>query len=347
MPYLVVGVALLALGLISIAGHLALYAGRLPLWALFESLGSILMVGGVLASLTYDDPETPLTSAAATDGEFVLVPRHEWLSWQRLLAGRVQEAERSLSGNAPLPSGTATAAEPPVAGGLRVTSPVSQTPPSGGRGLPDSEGVPYGSGAVHPERPTERSLSLPSPRLELLHEFIERIEKELDALGEERPTPGTPGRPPQTSPSILEGTPGEPPLDPRRAPEVRGPTDPPTRRSVPLPMDPGPSLESGRSGQGTWHPSSPPPSAEGSSLPTPEGPRPSALPVAQKAQASHGEHERLTCAGCGSRFPATGSVTCEACGLPFCRACQDQTRFHGRARLCPLCSMLLREASNE
>lgn len=149
---------------------------------------------------------------------------------------------------------------------------------------------------------------------------------------------------------LSEGGPFGPPPDSGRltgngVPQGRPTPTADTQRGFPH-GDPGTNLEGMPRG-----PAAPGPSSDRLALDEPSGPPPGdprTWPrlIAREVRAGPTEPRTNTCVGCGTHFPAQDSVTCEACGFPFCSVCQSRERGQEHSPLCPICAMLLRESGN-
>jgi hypothetical protein len=341
MPYLVVGVALLALGLFSIVGHIPLYAGRLPLWILLEGTGSILMVGGVLSALTYESDGSGEAGLGTADGEFILVPRAEWLA----LTQQREGVDRPREGMPPSLHGTPADRRTPENGEATVT-PLGPSAPPAIPAIWGEDSLVSEGATERPTRPAERADVNPRLEQEPLRGFIEAIERELGSLAAKQVEAEGPKNPPTAIPTGPKDNSSGP------APEIglpERPEGPAPRTGTPptaVPIDPRPDIRARDPPQGGTDGKEAPPTLDqspGRVL----GARPARPHLNVPGRITgRGELKAIICGGCGTRFPARDSITCESCGFPFCRTCQQGERVQGQGRLCPVCAMLLRDSAN-
>ena len=344
MPYLVVGVAILGLGIYSVVGQLAFYAGRVPLWILFAGVGSTLILGGTLSSLTYDDLEVIPGDPADAGSEHVLVPRQEWLGLRRLRDEQQANREGLLS--------TATprwVVAHPSDGLLSALAPRAAAGPARG-------GSPWAEGEQNRPAPTRGSEPKPfqeagePPRLapadaydELLRE-VESVDRELHAASLPPRKPRIEGNPSQNTAA-----------GPRDRPRVSPPAG-----TASLPgMKPASLAKVGSEPSGIARPGPHPTESGGESLSRTQDPTYSRLkgavpdPIQSgtvSVTGSAGFASRLRarginpCVGCGKPSASEQGPTCESCELPLCQECFERGRREGHPQLCSTCAMLLLES---
>lgn len=343
MPYLVVGIAILGVGIYAVVGQLALYAGRLPLWVLLASVGSIMIMGGTLSSLTYDDFEGIAVDPRDLPADKVLVDREEWLSMKRS-----REAPETTRGPVDMTSfSTWTPAQPSPGLVVKHPEPRFEHPSPAfpapvelpARPEPEtSTPPPNARTAVEtPRRP------LPNEAYDSILRLTESIERDLTKEGRPASGPGgdisrgvsTPA-PRPTRPDLVDGegtassqvgkarsmgvNAGNPPAERPNPPRARlPPNNMPPKIGEGLPREPMPWVEG--------H---------------------AATPVTGSAPAPTSLKPRLQglnlnpCAGCGKAVSSDESpVLCDSCELPICSECLNRERRAEGAKLCPTCAMLL------
>lgn len=191
MPLLVIGSAALAIGLYALIEHLALYAGRLPLWILLVSIGLIMLGGGSVSALLDDDAEGAPNPPLVVDPGYVVVPRD---AWQALNQSRIESGIRQASHSEA--AGTAPALGEPAGEGQGM--PISPRAPRSPDAPPGRPGAPMTS---RPE-PLRRT---PEPRLERAparpSDPADEIDELLRGLSTAPPAGEPPSSPRETLPS--------------------------------------------------------------------------------------------------------------------------------------------------
>ena len=348
IPLFFTGAAALALGLYALFGPVAFFAGRVPIWVLLTSVSSVLLVGGVVSSLTDDELEGFGVDPADIGSENVLVPRQEWLDWKR---DRLEPSggRNSLSA---IPSATWTASRPTE--GLMTAAtppvPISPTESGGPWGETPTDRATNSHDLAAPPRRAAASLPAQSPM-----EALDGLLGSLEALRNEQPPADSSTTDPRKSKPIRPPSSiGRPAREPKSSPEevpVRSLRD---RRANAGAV----SRSIGTTGPGTPPPNPRTRGAEDRSTApgetvavAPSPPRKlldSFLTRRTSSSGLSGPSPRLLrtnpCVGCGSRLTQGVVQRCESCELVLCAACQQRGRREGHPRLCPTCAMLLRDA---
>ncbi|HTT35798.1 MAG TPA: hypothetical protein VMH78_08050 [Thermoplasmata archaeon] len=113
LTMLLLGGALLALGIDLFLSREPTRAGLLPLWSYLLAGGSILLSGGFLAMVVGDVwGWNPGPAEGGSGDDLVSVPRAEWEAWRRTQAGRRSDRAPAPAAPSP-PARTAAAAELP------------------------------------------------------------------------------------------------------------------------------------------------------------------------------------------------------------------------------------------
>ena len=314
LQLLLVGGVAVALGVYDWLGQFAVHLGRLPAWVPLMGVGSILLVGGSAAAIAGPEEGGVESDPSETDTEQVLVPRQEWLEFQRYRL----EAEHHTS-PAPLATGSPGPPTPVPAPAVPSVAPIGEAPSGSDTNWLDDaidelQAIvrKYGSQAsVDSTGRQEAESSVTAPQLS---------EGDRPVWSEELPTEAltpNPSQVPEERPSPkLRMAAGEGELSPAESEiwrEESSPTSPVSSTPSSLP----PMHEE------------PPVAGSIASASTPGlGPKsgPSLIPL---------------CVGCGARLGADDEWRCEFCEMRVCSACQERSRTEGHPHLCPTCAVLL------
>lgn len=347
LPFLFVGGVVLALGLYALLARADLYAGRIPLWTLFTGTGSLLLVGGVLSSLSYEDGEDLAIDPSSIGPDQVLVPRHEWREWQRYRrgapVGRATEPPgavwrfavpdgsmlEALRKPAPLPVARPSAT-PKVRETVWLEPPAPKAPPAAtdGRGKPASGARDYDESVKATEGPPHE-FPVPTPAPD----------------GAERSTPARPGastvKIPGGSGTIRADAPSPTGGAKGVLPPAMARPDP--RRNVPEGGTPRPGHPLDGPRPAPTDPMAPSLNLVSRAPEVRPSPDPSRLEPAPHPVPSSGP-----CVSCGKKvWNSSTTSRCESCELLLCANCTEAGLREDRHGLCPTCAMLLKESEDQ
>lgn len=344
MPYLVIGVAVLGLGVYAVVGQLALYAGRVPLWILLASVGSVMILGGTLSTLTYDDFEGISVDPANIGPEQVLVPRQEWLDLKRLRDQDGSSRENSRTATPPTwtlahPSDTLLASPaPPAPAGPPMAAPsrMKETPIR--KPTRETESV------SHHESDTPVSRS-PTDAAEDLVRLVQSLDRDSRRTDQPHLRPPVEQKPRAVMPTERQNRGQETrPVDAASSPTERFPTLALNRGSLAsesLRIDPLQVRSAQEPRTPTLNPILSPPPQLGSA---PNRPEDANSGRASRLGSRLRERGGNPCVGCGKSISSAEAPKCESCDLALCPDCLELGRHEGHSTLCPTCAMLLHES---